>query len=80
MGGYSSSIVISEHSGETGPGRRHVDSLCGHHPYSQLKHDGFKDDDKADVLGTGGLSHMEIKFAKATERGNQPDHPFGEQA
>ena len=70
MGGYSSSIVVSEHFVVTIPEKLNLAAaapiLCaGITTYSPLKHYGVKAGDKVGVLGMGGLGHMGIKFAKA---------------
>ena len=70
MGGYSSSIVVSEHFVVRIP--QNLDPaaaapiLCaGITTYSPLKHHGVKAGHKVGVLGMGGLGHMGIKLAKA---------------
>lgn len=70
MGGYSNSIVVSEHFvlriPETLDPAGAAPILCaGITTYSPLKHYGVKAGDKVGVLGMGGLGHMGIKFAKA---------------
>lgn len=70
MGGYSDSIVVSEHFVVRIPERLALASaapiLCaGITTYSPLKHYGVKAGDKVGILGMGGLGHMGIKFAKA---------------
>ncbi|GAB0077482.1 NAD(P)-dependent alcohol dehydrogenase [Pseudomonas sp. CFBP 8772] len=70
MGGYSSSIVVSEHFVVRIPEKLDLAAaapiLCaGITTYSPLKHYGVKTGDKVGVLGMGGLGHMGIKFAKA---------------
>ena len=70
MGGYSDSIVVSEHFVVRIPERLDPASaapiLCaGITTYSPLKHYGVKAGDKVGILGMGGLGHMGIKFAKA---------------
>jgi uncharacterized zinc-type alcohol dehydrogenase-like protein len=70
MGGYSSSIVVSEHFVVRIPEKLNPAAaapiLCaGITTYSPLKHYGVKAGDKVGVLGMGGLGHMGIKFAKA---------------
>ncbi|WP_460044626.1 NAD(P)-dependent alcohol dehydrogenase [Pseudomonas sp. S2_H01] len=70
MGGYSNSIVVSEHFVVRIPEKLDLASaapiLCaGITTYSPLKHYGVKAGDKVGVLGMGGLGHMGIKFAKA---------------
>ncbi|NBF08173.1 NAD(P)-dependent alcohol dehydrogenase [Pseudomonas sp. Fl4BN1] len=70
MGGYSSSIVVSEHFVVRIPEKLDLASaapiLCaGITTYSPLKYYGVKAGDKVGVLGMGGLGHMGIKFAKA---------------
>ena len=70
MGGYSDSIVVSEHFVVKIPAKLDLASaapiLCaGITTYSPLKHYGVKAGDKVGVLGMGGLGHMGIKFAKA---------------
>ncbi len=70
MGGYSDSIVVSEHFVVGIPEKLALASaapiLCaGITTYSPLKHYGVKAGDKVGILGMGGLGHMGIKFAKA---------------
>jgi uncharacterized zinc-type alcohol dehydrogenase-like protein len=70
MGGYSNSIVVSEHFVVSIPEKLDPASaapiLCaGITTYSPLKHFGVKAGHKVGVLGMGGLGHMGIKFAKA---------------
>lgn len=70
MGGYSSSIVVSEHFVVRIPEKLNLAAaapiLCaGITTYSPLKHYGVKAGNKVGVLGMGGLGHMGIKFAKA---------------
>jgi len=70
MGGYSNSIVVSEHFVVRIPAALDPASaapiLCaGITTYSPLKHFGVKAGDKVGILGMGGLGHMGIKFAKA---------------
>ncbi|WP_430442850.1 MAG: NAD(P)-dependent alcohol dehydrogenase [Pseudomonas piscis] len=70
MGGYSDSIVVSEHFVVRIPESLDPASaapiLCaGITTYSPLKHYGVKAGDKVGILGMGGLGHMGIKFAKA---------------
>ncbi|WP_212799607.1 NAD(P)-dependent alcohol dehydrogenase [Pseudomonas sp. St316] len=70
MGGYSNSIVVSEHFVLRIPAALDpagaAPLLCaGITTYSPLKHYGVKAGDKVGVLGMGGLGHMGIKFAKA---------------
>lgn len=70
MGGYSDSIVVSEHFVVHIPEKLALASaapiLCaGITTYSPLKHYGVKAGDKVGILGMGGLGHMGIKFAKA---------------
>ena len=70
MGGYSDSIVVSEHFVVRIPEKLPLASaapiLCaGITTYSPLKHYGVKAGDKVGILGMGGLGHMGIKFAKA---------------
>ncbi len=70
MGGYSDSIVVSEHFVVRIPEKLALASaapiLCaGITTYSPLKHYGVKAGDKVGILGMGGLGHMGIKFAKA---------------
>lgn len=70
MGGYSSSIVVSEHFVVRIPAALDPASaapiLCaGITTYSPLKHYGVKPGHKVGILGMGGLGHMGIKFAKA---------------
>ncbi|MFC6297304.1 alcohol dehydrogenase catalytic domain-containing protein [Pseudomonas sp. CCM 7893] len=70
MGGYSDSIVVSEHFVVKIPATLDLASaapiLCaGVTMYSPIKHYGIKAGDKVGVLGMGGLGHMGIKLAKA---------------
>ncbi len=70
LGGYSDSIVVSEHFVVRIPASLDPASaapiLCaGITTYSPLKHYGVKAGDKVGILGMGGLGHMGIKFAKA---------------
>ena len=70
MGGYSNSIVVSEHFVVRIPDALDLASaapiLCaGITTYAPLKHYGIKAGDKVGILGMGGLGHMGIKFAKA---------------
>jgi uncharacterized zinc-type alcohol dehydrogenase-like protein len=70
MGGYSNSIVVSEHFVVRIPEKLDLAAaapiLCaGITTYSPLKHYGVKAGDKVGILGMGGLGHMGIKFAKA---------------
>jgi len=70
MGGYSNSIVVSEHFVVRIPEKLDMAAaapiLCaGITTYSPLKHYGVKAGDKVGILGMGGLGHMGIKFAKA---------------
>lgn len=70
MGGYSSSIVVSEHFVVRVPEKLDLATaapiLCaGITTYSPLKHYGVQAGDKVGILGMGGLGHMGIKFAKA---------------
>ncbi|RMO64783.1 hypothetical protein ALQ38_05002 [Pseudomonas marginalis pv. marginalis] len=70
MGGYSDSIVVSEHFVVKIPAKLDLASaapiLCaGVTMYSPIKHYGIKAGDKVGVLGMGGLGHMGIKLAKA---------------
>ncbi|MBJ9976416.1 NAD(P)-dependent alcohol dehydrogenase [Pseudomonas sp. S75] len=70
MGGYSSSIVVSEAFVLRMPEGLDLPSaapiLCaGITTYSPLKHHGVGPGHKVGVLGMGGLGHMGIKFAKA---------------
>ncbi|HCN62024.1 MAG TPA: NAD(P)-dependent alcohol dehydrogenase [Pseudomonas sp.] len=70
MGGYSDSIVVSEHFVVRIPENLDPASaaplLCaGITTYSPLQHYGVEAGDKVGVLGMGGLGHMGIKFAKA---------------
>ncbi|MFS1291467.1 NAD(P)-dependent alcohol dehydrogenase [Pseudomonas piscis] len=70
MGGYSDSIVVSEHFVVRIPESLDPASaapiLCaGITTYSPLKHYGVKAGDKVGILGMGGLGHMGIKLAKA---------------
>ena len=70
MGGYSDSIVVSEHFVVRIPENLDPASaaplLCaGITTYSPLQHYGVEPGDKVGILGMGGLGHMGIKFAKA---------------
>ena len=70
MGGYSSSIVVSEHFVVRIPDGMDLPSaapiLCaGITTYSPLKHHGVGPGHKVGILGMGGLGHMGIKLAKA---------------
>ena len=70
MGGYSSSIMVSEHFVLRIPAGMDLASaapiLCaGITTYSPLKHHGVKAGHKVGILGMGGLGHMGIKLAKA---------------
>ncbi len=70
MGGYSSSIVVSEHFVVRIPAGMDLPSaapiLCaGITTYSPLKHHGVGPGHKIGILGMGGLGHMAIKLAKA---------------
>ncbi|WP_295470348.1 NAD(P)-dependent alcohol dehydrogenase [uncultured Pseudomonas sp.] len=70
MGGYSSSIVVSEHFvvriPDTLDPAAAAPILCaGITTYSPLKHHGVRAGHKVGVLGMGGLGHMGIKLAKA---------------
>ncbi len=70
MGGYSDSIVVSEHFVLRVPPALEAASaaplLCaGITTYSPLKHHGVGPGHKIGILGMGGLGHMGIKFAKA---------------
>jgi uncharacterized zinc-type alcohol dehydrogenase-like protein len=70
MGGYSSSIVVSEHFVVRIPAGMDLPSaapiLCaGITTYSPLKHHGVGPGHKVGILGMGGLGHMGIKLAKA---------------
>lgn len=70
MGGYSSSIVVSEHFVLRIPAGMDLPSaapiLCaGITTYSPLKHHGVGPGHKVGILGMGGLGHMGIKLAKA---------------
>jgi uncharacterized zinc-type alcohol dehydrogenase-like protein len=70
MGGYSSSIVVSEDFVLRIPQGLDLASaapiLCaGITTYSPLKHHGVGPEHKVGVLGMGGLGHMGIKLAKA---------------
>ena len=70
MGGYSNSIVVSEHFVLRMPQGLDLASaaplLCaGITTYSPLKHHGVGPGHKVGILGMGGLGHMGIKFAKA---------------
>ena len=70
MGGYSDSIVVSEHFVVRIPDNLDPASaaplLCaGITTYSPLQHYGVEPGDKVGILGMGGLGHMGIKFAKA---------------
>lgn len=70
MGGYSTSIVVSDRFVLSIPAKLDLASaapiLCaGITTYSPLKHFGIKAGDRVGILGMGGLGHMGIKFAKA---------------
>ncbi|QXH33985.1 NAD(P)-dependent alcohol dehydrogenase [Pseudomonas muyukensis] len=70
LGGYASSIVVSEHFVLRLPQGLDLPSaapiLCaGITTYSPLKHHGVGPGHQVGVLGMGGLGHMGIKFAKA---------------
>ncbi|MDZ5602667.1 NAD(P)-dependent alcohol dehydrogenase [Pseudomonas sp. RP23018S] len=70
MGGYSSSIVVSEHFVVRVPEgldpAAAAPILCaGITTYSPLKHHGVGPGHKVGILGMGGLGHMGIKLAKA---------------
>ncbi|WP_312936278.1 NAD(P)-dependent alcohol dehydrogenase [Pseudomonas sp.] len=70
MGGYSSSIVVSEHFVVRIPEgldpAAAAPILCaGITTYSPLKHHGVGPGHKVGILGMGGLGHMGIKLAKA---------------
>ncbi|MDF0732105.1 NAD(P)-dependent alcohol dehydrogenase [Pseudomonas entomophila] len=70
LGGYSNSVVVSEHFVLRIPEGMELASaapiLCaGITTYSPLKHHGIGPGHKVGILGMGGLGHMGIKFAKA---------------
>jgi uncharacterized zinc-type alcohol dehydrogenase-like protein len=70
FGGYSDSLVVSEHFVLNIPDGLAHDAaapiLCaGVTTYSPLKHWGVKAGDVVGVLGLGGLGHMAVKLAKA---------------
>lgn len=70
QGGYSDSVVVSEHFVLRMPEGIDLKSaaplLCaGITTYSPLKHYGVKAGDKIGVIGMGGLGHMGVKLAKA---------------
>ena len=69
-GGYSDSVVVSEHFVVRVPEgldpAAAAPLLCaGITTYSPLRHYGVKPGDKVGVIGMGGLGHMGVKFAKA---------------
>ncbi|MGO2880755.1 MAG: NAD(P)-dependent alcohol dehydrogenase [Halomonas sp.] len=70
QGGYSDSIVVSEHFVLSMPDGIDLASaapiLCaGITTYSPLKHFGIGKGHKLGVIGMGGLGHMAVKLAKA---------------
>jgi len=70
QGGYSDSIVVSEHFVLTMPEGIDLPSaapiLCaGITTYSPLRHHGVGKGHKVGVIGMGGLGHMGVKLAKA---------------
>ncbi|MYL22389.1 alcohol dehydrogenase catalytic domain-containing protein [Halomonas alkaliantarctica] len=70
QGGYSESIVVSEHFVLTMPEGIDLPSaapiLCaGITAYSPLRHYGVRKGHKLGVIGMGGLGHMGVKLAKA---------------
>ncbi|WP_148253460.1 NAD(P)-dependent alcohol dehydrogenase [Aidingimonas lacisalsi] len=70
FGGYSDSIVVSEHFVVKVPSALNPATaaplLCaGITTYSPLRHYGVKPGHKVGVVGMGGLGHMGVKFAKA---------------
>ncbi|GHC23278.1 NAD(P)-dependent alcohol dehydrogenase [Aidingimonas halophila] len=70
FGGYSDSIVVSEHFVVKVPSALNpamaAPLLCaGITTYSPLRHYGVKPGHKVGVVGMGGLGHMGVKFAKA---------------
>ncbi|WP_168014740.1 NAD(P)-dependent alcohol dehydrogenase [Halomonas salinarum] len=70
QGGYSDSVVVSEHFVVSIPDKLDpavaAPLLCaGITTYSPLRHYGVKAGDKVGVIGMGGLGHMGLKFAKA---------------
>ena len=70
QGGYSDSIVVSEHFVLQMPDGIDLASaapiLCaGVTTYSPLKHHGVGKGHKVGVIGMGGLGHMGVKLAKA---------------
>jgi len=70
MGGYSDSIVVSEHFVVKIPAKLDLASaaplLCaGITTYSPLRHWSIGPGKKVGVVGLGGLGHMAIKFAHA---------------
>jgi uncharacterized zinc-type alcohol dehydrogenase-like protein len=70
FGGYSESIVVSEHFVVRVPEKLDPAAaaplLCaGITTYSPLRHYGVKAGHKVGVVGMGGLGHMGIKFARA---------------
>ena len=70
QGGYSESIVVSEHFVLTMPEGIDLPSaapiLCaGITTYSPLRHHGVGKGHKVGVIGMGGLGHMGVKLAKA---------------
>ncbi len=70
QGGYSESIVVSEHFVLTMPEGIDLPSaapiLCaGITTYSPLRHHGVGEGHKVGVIGMGGLGHMGVKLARA---------------
>ncbi|WP_194852500.1 NAD(P)-dependent alcohol dehydrogenase [Nonlabens antarcticus] len=70
FGGYSTSVVVTEHFVLTIPENLDVKAvaplLCaGITTFSPLNHWKIKKGDKVGVVGLGGLGHMGIKFAAA---------------
>lgn len=70
FGGYSDSIVVSEHFVVRVPEKLDPAAaaplLCaGITTYSPLRHYGVEPGHKVGVVGMGGLGHMGIKFARA---------------
>ncbi|PXF29558.1 hydroxyacid dehydrogenase [Pokkaliibacter plantistimulans] len=69
-GGYSKTIVVTEHFVVKIPDALDIKSaapiLCaGITTYSPLKHYGVKAGDKVGIIGMGGLGHMGVKYARA---------------
>jgi len=69
-GGYSDSIVVTEHFVLSVPSNLDLAGaaplLCaGITTYSPMRHWGVKKDKKVGVVGLGGLGHMGVKFAHA---------------